>query len=99
MDIMGDFLKVVIGVVMTAVVGGIVVFVKKRVSIKSKAEQEVDVVKTELECAKGDVNELKKAVPVIMQCLLALLMAAKDGKVNGECDKALDSLNMYLILK
>lgn len=94
-----DILGYVLSAVIPLAVVGLIAFIKKRVKVKSVAEQGVDEVKKELQEVKEDVDSLKEAVPVIMQCLLALLVAAKSGKINGECDRALEALNKYFISK
>jgi cell division protein FtsB len=96
---MDDLWKACIGAVAVLIVGGIYRFIKKRVKVKSAAQQEVEALKKEQDCIKEDVTNLKRAVPIIMKCLLALLVAAKDGKINGECDAALSDLNEYFISK
>lgn len=74
------------------IVATVLAFVVGRFSVKSKTQIQVDQL-------AADVNELKEATPITMQCLLALLVAAKDGKINGECDDALKLLNKYFCKK
>lgn len=85
---MENFLQVIIPTIVVGVLGWGV----GRFSIKTKTQ-----VKTEN--LEQRVTEIEDAMPVMMKCHLAQLLALKHGKVNGECDDALDNLNAYLIRK
>lgn len=82
----------VITSVVTAAILGIFGFIYGRFTIKTKTEAKVDSV-----CQR--VEKLEEAIPIIMRCHLAQLVALKKGKIDGECDRALEELNNYLIEK
>jgi hypothetical protein len=63
-------------------------FVAGRFSVKTKSQVTLEKV-----CER--VDQLEKSKPLELKCLLAILLALKRGKVNGECDEALDELNKY----
>lgn len=56
-------------------------------------------VKTRTDRAEDKINDIEQGQIIIFKALLALLIAQRDGKTNGECEDALRSLNEYLIKK
>ena len=78
--------------VITSIAISIIGWICGRLSIKTKSEEQV----SELE---ERVKRIEAAIPIILECHLAQLIALKRGDVNGECDNALDKLNKYLINK
>ena len=85
------FETIITGVIVficTALIG----FFAGKVSVKSKAEIMLDKLHERM-------DESEKALEVILECLLPLLVKAKDGKTNGELSNALERLNAYLIKK
>ena len=53
-------------------------------------------VKTRTDRMERDIDDLKDGQAVIMRSLIAILVALRDGKTNGECADALHSINEYL---
>lgn len=45
------------------------------------------------------VDDIEDGQKVVFKSLLAILIAQRDGKTNGECEDALHDLNEYLIKK
>jgi len=78
--------------VLSSIAIGVVGWVGGRFSIKTKTQERV----TNLE---AKVKRHEEAIPLILECHLAQLIALKRGHVNGECDEALDKLNQFLINK
>lgn len=56
-------------------------------------------VQTRTDRAKKDIEELKDGQHVMLKALIAVLIAQRDGKTNGECKEALKALNEFLIRK
>ncbi len=75
-----------------AVAIGIIGWIGGRFSIKTKSQVKSENIDTRL-------KRIEAAQPVILECHLATLVALKRGKVNGECDAALEKLNNYLLNK
>lgn len=45
------------------------------------------------------IDAIEEGQKVVFKSLLALLIAQRDGKTNGECEEALHDLNEFLIRK
>lgn len=79
----GIVIGVVIGIIML-----IVNAVVHRVNIQTRTDR-----------LDKDIEELKEGQKVIFKALIAVLIAQRDGKTNGECKEALRALNEFLIRK
>ena len=75
--------------VATAVIVGAVGWAAGRFSVKTKTQEKADE-------TSNRVDRMEDAIPLLLKCQLAILLALKRGHVNGECDDALDDLNKYL---
>ena len=81
-----------------AIITGIIVFVctgvigffAGKVSVKSKAEIMLEKLHERLDATRDTME-------VVLECLLPLLIKAKNGGANGELDTALKKLNEHLI--
>ncbi len=76
----GVIIGVVVGIVML-VVNAMV----HRMSIQTRTDR-----------LEKDIEEIKEGQSLIMKSLIAILIALRDGKTNGECSEALHNINEYL---
>lgn len=53
-------------------------------------------VMTRTDRIENDIEDLKEGQATILKSLIAILVALRDGKTNGECADALHSINEYL---
>ncbi|MDL2238168.1 hypothetical protein LJC56_10160 [Christensenellaceae bacterium OttesenSCG-928-K19] len=67
-------------------------FFAGKLSVKTKTELMVEKLHVRM-------DESEAAMQVVLACLLPLLIKAKDGKTNGELERALRLLNSFLIKK
>lgn len=74
----------ILGAIILAALG----WIAGRFSVKTKTQ-----VETEKMCER--LEKLEKVMPLLLKSNLAILLALKRGKVNGECDEALKELNEY----
>ena len=76
------------GILVGVLTAAIMIFINamvRRVGVQTRADR-----------TEQEVAELKRGQRVIFKSLLALLLATKDGKTNGECEDALKDLNKFL---
>lgn len=79
------------GIVVGIITASIMIFINalvRRAGVQTRTDR------TEL-----DIEEMKNGQKVVFKSLLALLIAQRDGKTNGECEDALRELNEFLIKK
>lgn len=67
-------------------------FMIGKLSVKTKTELMVEKLHQRM-------DEAERTQEVVLACLLPLLIKAKDGKTNGELERALRALNDHLIHK
>jgi hypothetical protein len=84
----GAVVTAVLVFVCTTVVG----FLAGKISVRSKSEIMIEKLHERM-------DESEDTMEVVLTCLLPLLIKAKDGKTNGELDRALKRLNEHLIRK
>ena len=53
-------------------------------------------VMTRTDRLENDIEDMKEGQAIILKSLIAILVALRDGKTNGECADALHSINEYL---
>ena len=53
-------------------------------------------VMTRTDRIENDIEDMKEGQAIILKSLIAILVALRDGKTNGECADALHSINEYL---
>ena len=56
-------------------------------------------VQTRSDRTEQKIDDIEEGQKVVFKALLALLIAQRDGKTNGECEDALRGLNEFLIRK
>lgn len=79
------------GIIVGVVIAAITILINAlvhRVGVQTRADR-----------AQKDVEELKDGQHVMLKALIAVLIAQRDGKTNGECKEALKALNDFLIRK
>lgn len=74
--------------ILAAVILAALGWIAGRFSVKTKVQ-----VQAEEMCKR--VEKLEKVMPLLLKSHLAILLALKRGKVNGECDEVLKELNDY----
>ena len=80
---MKDYMKKFICIMLAAAIG---LFLMGCGSKEAPAEEPVQ---EDSEITMDDIEEMKNGQKVVFKSLLALLIAQRDGKTNGECEDAL----------
>lgn len=90
--------QIIIPVFVSIIISGIG-FATSKFSLRTKAEDMILVLNTKTSRMDSYITGLAQTQEIILKCLLALLIKAKDGKVNGEVSDALKLLDDHLIHK
>jgi hypothetical protein len=85
----GSITQLIITTVITTIAAGAVGAMGGRLSVKTKTQMTT-------ENLDKRVEGLERTSVLQLKTNLAILLALKRGKVNGECEEALDELNKYL---
>lgn len=117
---MDIYLGQVLVTLLVAAVTGIILWIVRRFSLKTKVEVRVNkleerVAKTEkaayeietlldktvlatksIEETQVALRWIREGFPVLFRGVMALLQAAKDGKINGEAEEVLKEVNRFL---
>lgn len=86
---MSSIFTTVLTSLITMGAGVALAFIFSKFVFKSKAEVAIEQIHAAIE-------GIKEWQPMVSKCLLALMVAAKDGRVNGELTDALHSYNEYM---
>lgn len=79
------------GIIVGIVTASIMIFINavvRRVGVQTRADRNDE-----------KIDRIEEGQKVVFKSLLALLIAQRDGKTNGECEEALRDLNKFLIMK
>lgn len=75
--------------VCTAVITSIIFGIAGRFRLRSKTDEDIQLIKKEVE-------DLGKGQKILFKLILPLLISARDGKTNGELEEALKLYNTYM---